>query len=77
LKRLEEKGFVHVRPDENSGRRKLVTITAEGQRARLEAIKAVEPLLEEVLVQFKASQFAAGLPLLEQLRTFLDLRRDV
>ncbi|MFT5561470.1 MAG: DNA-binding MarR family transcriptional regulator [Candidatus Azotimanducaceae bacterium] len=76
LKRLEGKGFVHIRPDENSGRRKLVTITADGQRARLAAIEAVEPFIEEVLTQFDTSQFAAGLPLLEQLRTFLDLRRD-
>lgn len=77
LKRLEEKGFVHIRPDENSGRRKLVTITADGQRARLAALKSVEPLLEEVLTQFKTAQFTACLPFLEQLRVFLDLRRSV
>jgi len=76
LKRLDEKGFVDIRPDENSGRRKLVTITVDGQRARLAAIKAVEPFMEEVLAQFNASQFATELPFLEQLRTFLDLRRN-
>lgn len=77
LKRLAEKGFVDVRPDENSGRRKLVTITADGQRARLAALKAVEPLLEEVLTQFNSAQISAYLPFLEQLRAFLDLRRSV
>ena len=75
LKRLEDKGFVHIRPDEHSGRRKLVTMTAAGASARAAAIVAVEPLLKEVQKQFGASDLTASIPFLEQVRTFLDERR--
>ena len=75
LKRLEEKGFVRVRPDEHSGRRKLVTITAKGMRARTNAIKSVDPLLQELLTEFSKPDFALSLPFLESIRTYLDERR--
>ena len=75
LKRLEEKGFIQVRPDKTSGRRKLVTMTPAGKAARAAAILAVEPLLKEVLKQFKSAELSASMPFLEQVRTFLDERR--
>lgn len=75
LKRLEEKGFVHIRPDENSGRRKLVTMTLAGADARARAVAAVGPLLAEMLQAFPVSEFAESLPFLESVRTFLDERR--
>lgn len=75
LKRLEVKGFIRVRPDEQSGRRKLVTMTQAGESARAAAIVAVEPLLKDVLKQFNSAQLSASMPFLEQVRTFLDERR--
>ena len=75
LKRLEEKGFIRIRPDETSGRRKLVTLTAKGARARANAIKSVEPLLREMLTEFSKPEFVASLPFLESIRAYLDERR--
>jgi DNA-binding MarR family transcriptional regulator len=75
LKRLEGKGFIQIRPDESSGRRKLVTITAKGVRARTAAIQSVDPLLQELLAEFSKPEFDASLPLLESIRTYLDERR--
>ena len=75
LKRLEDKGFIQVRPDEQSGRRKLVTMTPAGASARAAAILAVEPLLKDVLKQFNSVELSASMPFLEQVRAFLDQRR--
>ena len=74
LKKLEEKGFVDIRADENSGRRKLVTMM-NGGAARLEALKSVEPLLAELLTTFSKSDIEASLPFLQKLRIYLDERR--
>lgn len=75
LKRLEDKGFIQVRPDEQSRRRKLVTMTPAGASARAAAIRAVEPLLKDVLKQFNSVELSASMPFLEQVRAFLDQRR--
>ena len=75
LKKLEEKGFVKIRVDENSGRRKLVTMTKRGAEARAEAVKSVEPLLAELMESFSRSDIEASLPFLQTLRIFLDERR--
>ena len=75
LKRLEAKGFVAIRQDENSRRRKLVTMTAQGAAARREALSAVEPLLLDLVKAFSKSDFESGLPFLQELRTQLDERR--
>lgn len=75
LKKLEEKGYVDIRVDENSARRKLVTRTVEGEAARTEALAAVQPLLEEVLNQFKVSDIEASLPFLQSVRLYMDERR--
>ena len=75
LKRLEEKGFVQIRPDENSGRRKLVTMTQKGASARATAVDSVEPLLKELMQQFAVADIAASLPFLVSVRTYLDERR--
>lgn len=75
LKRLEDKGFVQVRPDENSGRRKLVTMTAAGADARARSLNAVGPFLVKLLQEFSTADFAASLPFLEKVRTYLDEQR--
>lgn len=75
LKKLEDKGFVEIRIDENSARRKLVTMTVEGKQARQEALKAVEPLLKELLGEVSRKELEASLPFLQKVRMFLDERR--
>ncbi len=75
LKRLEQKGFIDVRIDETSARRKIVTMTPAGAVARKESLKAIEPLLKELTKTFSVTEIRASLPLLESLRVYLDERR--
>ncbi|MFN3236110.1 MAG: MarR family winged helix-turn-helix transcriptional regulator [Pseudomonadales bacterium] len=75
LKRLEQKGFIDVRVDQASARRKLVTMTPAGADARRQALEAVEPLLEEMLKAFSLQDIQRSLPFLAQLRVYLDERR--
>jgi DNA-binding MarR family transcriptional regulator len=75
LKRLEQKGFIDVRVDQASARRKLVTMTPAGADARRQALEAVEPLLEEMLKAFSLQNIQRSLPFLAQLRVYLDERR--
>jgi DNA-binding MarR family transcriptional regulator len=76
LGRLEEKGFVSVSPDPQSGRRKLVRMTAAGRRARSEAIAATQPLLRGVLAHFGIARIETLLPHLESIRRYLDEHRS-
>lgn len=75
LKKLEEKGLVRIRVDENSARRKLVTMTEQGSEARGMALKSVEPLLTELLDAFSQTELESSLPFLQKLRIYLDERR--
>lgn len=75
LRHLEDKGFITVRPNEKDGRSKQVSITAAGKDAHARALKAVEPMLDELLGQFGANEMAEALPLLSRMRNWLDERR--
>lgn len=75
LKKLEQKRFVTVTPDPQSGRRKLVHMTAAGRAARDAAIEATFPVLMAFLEQLDAGQVEATLPTLEATRKYLDERR--
>jgi DNA-binding MarR family transcriptional regulator len=75
LQRLEARGWISVRPDPADGRGKLVTITAGGRRARMQALDALQPLVAELQTVFDA-QLGAALPFLTELRMYLDRRRD-
>lgn len=75
LKRLEDKGLIEVRPDETSGRRKLVTMTTLGLEVRQEALQTLEPLLKELAADLPKSKFVEAMPFLELVRVYLDERR--
>lgn len=75
LQRLEAQGFVRVVGDEADGRRKRVSLTAEGARAYDAAIMAVRPSLEAMRSAFTDAEFEAALPFLVALRTWLDENR--
>jgi DNA-binding MarR family transcriptional regulator len=75
LRRLEARGWVTVRPDPGDGRAKCVAITASGRRARAQALAAIQPLVVVMETAF-AGRLAAALPLLIELRDYLDRRRD-
>lgn len=76
LGKLEQKGFVCIRPDPQSGRRKLVSMTAAGRRAREEAIAAARPFLNAFVGRFDAGRIEALLPELEAIRRYLDEHRS-
>ena len=75
--KLEAKGFVAIRPDPDDRRGKLVRLTPEGRKARDDAIATILPLVPFMLKEFSEEEFAAVLPFLQRVRTFLDENRDL
>lgn len=76
LGKLHDKGLIRIDPDPDSGRRKIVRLTAAGRRARDEAVAASFPLLSEFIARFDGRQIDAALPLLQEIRAYLDALRD-
>lgn len=76
LGKLSNKGFISVEPDPNSGRRKIVRLTATGHRAREKAVAASFPQLEAFLDEFSSTRINAVLPLLCEVRAYLDQLRS-
>ena len=76
LGKLEAKGFISVRPDPDSGRRKLVQLTPLGRKARDAALAATYPQLETFLARFPARQLSRLLPALREIRQYLDTARE-
>lgn len=75
LRRLESRGLVAVVPDPDDGRGKLVRLTAAGRKMREKCVRSVDPLLADLEVKFGEQRFAKALPLLEELRNYLDNHR--
>ena len=76
LGHLQRKGFVSVRPDDKDGRSKRVSITVAGRAAHQRAMAIVAPEFKVVAEVFSSERLAEGLPLLEEMRAWLDKRRD-
>lgn len=68
LGKLEWAGHVHIRPDWEDARRKLVAISPAGRNARDAAIAAIAPVLEEVGKNLGDERLRAALPVLRELR---------
>lgn len=75
LKKLESKGLVKIEPDEFSGRKKKVTITAQGELVREQAIAAAAPLFKEFAENFPQENIESQLQELRKVREYLDQRR--
>lgn len=75
LQRLEAQGFVRITEDAADGRRKWVSLTAEGARAYEAGIAAVRPYMDGLRGAFTDSEFAAAIPFLQALRVWLDENR--
>mgnify|MGYP000627780500 CR=1 FL=1 len=74
LNKLEWAGYVHIRPDWDDARRKMVAISPAGQRAREQALNSFAPLVSDVIEQLGEESVRATLPILRQLRMQLSLK---
>ncbi len=70
--KLEWAGYVHVRPDWDDARRKFVSISEAGRKAREEAIAAIYPIISEAVEAVGAERVRNALPVIRELRRRFD-----
>ena len=68
LNKLEVSGYVHVRPDWDDARRKMVSISPAGIVARNNALAAVTPIINELISEMGEERLKAIVPILRDLR---------
>ena len=68
LRKLEASGFVHIRPDWDDARRKLVAISPTGRSARDAALAAIAPIIATAVDQIGVDKVRAILPVMRELR---------
>jgi DNA-binding MarR family transcriptional regulator len=71
LKKLEWAGYIHLRPDWDDARRKMVDISAAGLHARDSALAAITPMINHVVEDLGEEQARAALPILREIRSKL------
>lgn len=71
LAKLEWAGWVHVRPDWDDARRKMVSISPSGIAARDAALGAIAPLISDVVQTVGEDRVTDALPVLRALRSRL------
>ena len=72
LSRLEWSGYVHIRPDWDDARRKMVGISPAGRQARDTALEGISPMVGELIGALGADRVRAVLPILRELRGRLE-----
>lgn len=72
LSKLEWAGYVHIRPDWDDARRKMVAISPAGRQARDAAIAAITPMITELVRDVGEDKVRTTLPVLRELRTKLE-----
>ncbi|GAB4284104.1 MAG: MarR family transcriptional regulator [Roseovarius sp.] len=72
LQKLEWAGYVHIRPDWDDARRKMVAISPAGRLAHDAAIAAVAPVISELVGELGEDRVRAALPVLRELRIRLE-----
>ncbi|NIZ09664.1 MarR family winged helix-turn-helix transcriptional regulator [Pseudooceanicola sp. HF7] len=72
LSKLEWAGYVHIRPDWDDARRKMVSISPAGRQARDAALSAIAPMFTNVLEDLGEEKVRAILPILRDLRANLE-----
>lgn len=68
LHKLEWAGWVHIRPDWDDARRKMVSISPSGQSARDAAIAAIAPVIADVVAKVGEDKVRIALPVLREMR---------
>jgi DNA-binding MarR family transcriptional regulator len=72
LNKLELAGYIHIRPDWDDARRKIVGISPAGRQARDEALASIAPMISEIVSELGEARVRAALPILRELRVKLD-----
>ncbi len=72
LSKLEWAGYVHIRPDWDDARRKMVAISPAGTRARDDALDAISPMIAELISEMGDEKVRAAIPILRELRLKLE-----
>ncbi len=72
LAKLEWAGHVHIHPDWDDARRKQVTISPAGRKARDTALSAIAPIISEVVTKIGPNKVRAALPVLREIRARFD-----
>ncbi len=72
LSKLEWAGHVHIRPDWDDARRKMVTISPSGRAARDAALQSISPIIGQAVRNIGAERVRAALPVLRELRREMD-----
>ena len=68
LNKLEWAGYVHIRPDWDDARRKMVAISPAGRAARDAALAAITPLLDNAVQTLGEERVRQTIPVLRSLR---------
>jgi len=72
LGKLEWAGHVHIHPDWDDARRKLVNISPAGRAARDAALSAIAPIIADVVERIGPDKVRAALPVLREIRARFD-----
>lgn len=72
LNKLEVAGYIHIRPDWDDARRKMVAISPAGRQARDTALAGISPMISEVVNELGGERVRATLPILRELRSKLE-----
>lgn len=72
LTKLESAGYIHIRPDWDDARRKQVSISQSGRAARDAALRAITPLINDLVGDLGEAKVRAALPVLRELRLRLE-----
>lgn len=72
LSKLEWAGYIHIRPDWDDARRKMVAISPSGRRARDTALAAITPMISDLIRDLGEDRVRASLPVLRELRARLE-----
>jgi DNA-binding MarR family transcriptional regulator len=71
LQKLEWAGWIHIRPDWDDARRKMVSISPSGQAARGAALAAIAPVIADVVGKVGEEKVRTALPVLRAIRNKL------
>ncbi|MCC1493102.1 MarR family winged helix-turn-helix transcriptional regulator [Cognatishimia sp. F0-27] len=72
LGKLELAGYVHIRPDWDDARKKMVSISPSGHAARDAALAAITPLIRALVDDLGEASVRSALPVLRELRVKLE-----